>query len=325
MPASVFLSYRRGAADGTTGRIYDAVCARLGNEHVFQDIDSIRPGDDFVEVLTRTLASCRVVLVIMGPGWATTTDSRSRRRLDDPHDFVRLEVESAIRSRTPIIPVLIDGAAMPRPEDLPPSLVTLARRHAVEISHTRFKYDVGKLISAVERHLPSERPAGPGPTVDVEELALRAGLTTKQAVSWDIPADARDVWAVLTDLGKYVELVPSCVNVRPHHPGPLALGHSWQHDHLVWGFSNQGISTVIGCEPLRRLTTRNDFLTGVCTLESVTLFQAYGRTVVDCRWYTVVNSFDYQAMTDHTRQYLANLSRLAVALGSSAPAAPRMR
>ena len=148
--ATVFLSYRRGSASGSAGRLYDTLTGRLGDDQVFMDVDSIRPGDDFVEILDRTLEACRAAVVVIDREWLDARDQQGRRRLDNPRDFVRLEVENALRHGLRIIPVLIDDAEMPSPDDLPPSMRALANRHALEISATRFRYDAGRLIDAIE-------------------------------------------------------------------------------------------------------------------------------------------------------------------------------
>jgi TIR domain-containing protein len=151
MASSIFISYRRGAAAGTAGRLYDVFSARFGDEHVFMDVDSIHPGDDFVEILTQTLDRCQAMVVVIDPSWLVTTGPAGQRRLDEPGDYVRLEIERALNRSIRVFPALIDNARMPTPDDLPPTISRLAHRQAVEISSTRFKYDAGRLLSAIER------------------------------------------------------------------------------------------------------------------------------------------------------------------------------
>ena len=99
MTATVFVSYRRGPAAGSAGRLYDAITARLGEDSVFMDVDDIEPGADFVEVISETLAGCRALVVVIDPDWLAAQDQYGRRRLDDPRDFVRLELEIALDNR----------------------------------------------------------------------------------------------------------------------------------------------------------------------------------------------------------------------------------
>src|ERR1043166_2741990 len=110
----VFICYRREETAAHAGRLYDAMVARFGESNVFMDVD-IAPGVDFVERITKVVSGCLVLIVVMGPRWATAEDEEGQPRLSDPDDFVRLEVETALRRPdvTPI-PVLVSGARMPR-------------------------------------------------------------------------------------------------------------------------------------------------------------------------------------------------------------------
>ena len=145
----VFISYRREDTAGHAGRLYDEATEQLGRPNVFMDVD-LAPGLDFVERITSAVGGCRALLVVIGPRWATGTDVDGAVRLADPHDFVRLEVETALRREdVTVIPVLVAGARMPAPDQLPESLRPLARRNAIELSDQRWRYDVGRLLEAV--------------------------------------------------------------------------------------------------------------------------------------------------------------------------------
>src|SRR5271165_4570031 len=150
MAGGVFISYRRDDTGGFAGRLYDRLASRLGRENVFFDVDTIPPGRDFIEVLTERVANCDALLAVIGKHWVLSADS-TKRRLDDPEDFVRIEIEAALSRNVPVIPVLVDGAAMPRPEDLPDSLRKLIRRQAVEITHARFDSDAERLTEALSQ------------------------------------------------------------------------------------------------------------------------------------------------------------------------------
>jgi len=99
------------------------------------------------------VAACQVLLVVIGPNWLTVTDERSRRRLDDPDDIVRLEIEAALTRDVRVIPILVEGAVMPGRQDLPESLVRLGRLNALHIRHESFRSDAGRLVTAIERVL----------------------------------------------------------------------------------------------------------------------------------------------------------------------------
>ena len=110
-------------------------------------------GDDFAEVITHKVGSCDVLLALIGNQWLTITDEHGRRRLDDPHDFVRLEVEAALARNIRVIPILVDKANMPTAEELPDSLDRLARRQALELSSVHFEHDIGRLLAVLDKEL----------------------------------------------------------------------------------------------------------------------------------------------------------------------------
>jgi hypothetical protein len=157
----VFITYRREETAAHAGRLYDAMVARFGEANVFMDVD-MAPGVDFVERITEAVAACHVLIVVMGPRWATVEDEQGRARLADPEDFVRLEVETALRRPdvTPI-PVLVAGARMPNRENLPPEVRAITRRNALELGDQRWRYDVGRLISTLDELLAAS-PVVPG-------------------------------------------------------------------------------------------------------------------------------------------------------------------
>ncbi len=151
MLGGVFISYRREDSGGYAGRIYDRLRSRLGQDTVFFDVDAIPPGRDFVEVLSERVGKCDALIAIIGRHWASSVDGESRRRLDDPNDFVRIEIEAALERNVPVIPVLVDGAALPQAAELPDGLKKLVRRQAIEISLTRFDSDAERLTDALSQ------------------------------------------------------------------------------------------------------------------------------------------------------------------------------
>src|SRR6266516_1226086 len=129
----IFLSYRRQEGSDFAGRLADRLADRFGEGQVFIDVDTIEPGVDFAEEISRAVATCKVLLAVIGPNWLTEDDEQGRRRLDDPDDIVRLEIEAALARNVRVIPILVEGAVMPGREDLPESLARLADRNAVLI------------------------------------------------------------------------------------------------------------------------------------------------------------------------------------------------
>lgn len=150
MPA-IFLSYRRADTAGYAGRLAEALERRFGKGSVFQDVEAIVPGSDFLHAIDLAVARCQVLLVLIGDTWLTERGAGGCTRLDDPADFVRLEVASALRAQTPVLPVLLEGTKMPAENALPAELKPLARLQALELSDTRWDYDLERLVSAIRR------------------------------------------------------------------------------------------------------------------------------------------------------------------------------
>jgi TPR repeat protein len=145
----VFICYRREDSAGFARLIYDRLTHKLGHESVFFDVDNIPPGLDFVDILSERVGQCDALIAVIGKNWASSRYLDDQRRLDDPNDFVRIEIEAALARKIRVIPILVDGATMPRPDDLPDSLKKLTRRQGIEISHTRFDSDVERLTRAL--------------------------------------------------------------------------------------------------------------------------------------------------------------------------------
>jgi hypothetical protein len=152
----IFISYRREETAYPAGWLYDRLAGHFGGQ-VFKDVDSIELGDDFVEVITRAVGSCDVLLALIGDEWLMITDGFGRRRLDDPDDFVRLEIEAALSRNVLVIPVLVEGARMPRVDELPDSMAALVRRQALELSPARFDFDISRLLKVLDRTLAEVR------------------------------------------------------------------------------------------------------------------------------------------------------------------------
>lgn len=139
--AGIFLSYRRGpGASEAAGRLYDRLASRFGRDNVFMDVDTVRPGADFVEAIRREIGSSRAVLAIIDPNWAT--DAAGRNRISEEGDYVRLEIVTALQRGVTVIPVLVLGAQMPAADQVPADLRPLTRRQAVVLTHERFNTDV---------------------------------------------------------------------------------------------------------------------------------------------------------------------------------------
>ncbi len=148
----IFISYRREDSIAYAGRIYDRLKPHFGATNVFMDIDTLEPGVDFVEVLQRTVASCDVLLAVVGVQWLAIKDEEGRTRLSNPEDFVALEIGTALdRQDIRVVPILVGGARMPRSVELPERLSGLTKRHALILPDMGFHEALGKLIQSIER------------------------------------------------------------------------------------------------------------------------------------------------------------------------------
>lgn len=153
MAGKIFINYRRGDDAGYSGRLFDRLQDVFAPQQLFMDVDNIAPGLDFVRVLNERVAECDVVLAVIGRNWIDARDAAGKRRLDDPEDFVRIEIASALDQGKRVIPVLVADAPMPRADDLPEALRPLSRRNAVRLTHERFRSDTQGLIKALQQSL----------------------------------------------------------------------------------------------------------------------------------------------------------------------------
>ncbi len=168
-PDAIFISYRRGDTAYPASWLYQQLVARFGADHVFKDVDSIELGSDFVAEITTAVSACHCLLALIGRDWLTSVDGRGRRRLDDPADFVRIEIEAALARDVRVIPVLVEDAIMPYADELPPTLAPMTRRQALVLSPTRFTADIAKLVGVLERTF-----AEAGAARETEHAAARA-------------------------------------------------------------------------------------------------------------------------------------------------------
>ena len=146
MSGQIFISYRREDSSASAGRLSDRLSNHFPSNQIFMDVDSVDLGEDFVKTIEKTVGSCDVLIAVIGKGWLSSCDQEGQRRLDNPEDFVRIEIATALKRDIRVIPVLVDGASMPRSRDLPDDLKSLARRNALQVSHNRFRADFERLI-----------------------------------------------------------------------------------------------------------------------------------------------------------------------------------
>jgi hypothetical protein len=149
----VFISYRREDSAAYAGRLFDILSAEFGPENTFMDVDDIKGGDDFTTVIDRKLGVSDALVAVIGEHWLSVTEPNGGRRLDNPNDFVRIEIAKALQRGIRVIPVLVAGATLPHPSDLPENLKALCDRQAVEVRDTRFHEDAKDLVDVLHQTL----------------------------------------------------------------------------------------------------------------------------------------------------------------------------
>ena len=165
MTGGIFVSYRRDDTRQAAGRLADGLADHFGSANIFRDIEGIELGVEFAQALNQALEACVVMLVLIGPKWLDIRDAQGRRRLDDPSDWIRQEISTALRRGIRVVPVLIDGTALPDESTLSDELKPLVRRQALEIADSRWRGDLQRLVDTLARipGLDLLRPAPPGP------------------------------------------------------------------------------------------------------------------------------------------------------------------
>src|SRR5262245_55212767 len=160
MADMIFINYRREDSAPTAGRLHDHLAQVFGRKHIFMDVDEIPAGIDFVAHLNRQVAACKVLLVVIGPHWLDVKNEAGQRRLNQPDDFVAIEIGAALTRDIRVIPVLVDGAKIPEANELPDSLKPLVRRQAIEVRQPHFGRDTEALVESVREALSDKAGLG---------------------------------------------------------------------------------------------------------------------------------------------------------------------
>jgi hypothetical protein len=181
VPGKIFISYRRRDDPGGAGRLFDALNEAFDPDRLFLDVDSIEPGQDFVEVIEDRVKKSAVLLAVIGQHWVDASDDRGGRRLDNPQDYVRIEIESALKQSTRVIPVLIGDVKMPAAEVLPESIRKLARHNAVMLRYERFRDDMAHLVGALKHALGDDLAPTPPPNPQSQPMAVFAAASLPEA------------------------------------------------------------------------------------------------------------------------------------------------
>ena len=150
MAPKLFISYRRDDSAGYAGRVHDRLQREFGENLLFMDVDSIPLGTNFVKAIDEEVAKCDVLLAIIGLGWLDARDEDGNRRLDSPADFVRIEIETALKRGIRVIPILLEGTRVPKADQLPDGLKELALRNGLNVRHSSFSDDMERLIRGLK-------------------------------------------------------------------------------------------------------------------------------------------------------------------------------
>jgi formylglycine-generating enzyme required for sulfatase activity len=244
--SAIFVSYRRQAALVHARAVFERLSREFGPDQVFIDLEGIDVGVDFVELIEQQLRGCRVLLALIDPEWATAADSKGRRRLELPNDYVRIEVATALRRRIRVVPILIDGAEMPEEEALPDDLKGLARRNALELDFKRFDAEVRRLVAAIRRILqsPDPGPGGPTPTPAAGGAPTEVAFKDPSEVTAEAPPQGPSPAPAPTP--PMSARMPAAAPAPPQSPaetaprGPSAGRRRW----FAWAAAAGGIAVV---------------------------------------------------------------------------------
>jgi tetratricopeptide (TPR) repeat protein len=241
MSGKIFISYRRDDSAGHAGRVHDRLEREFGRDLIFMDVDVIPLGADFVSELKQAVAKCDVLLAIIGPNWLTVRDEDGERRLDNPADFVRIEIAAALRRGIPVVPILLESTRIPRADELPDDLNALSSRNGLNVRHASFHSDMERLIRSLQAPAKS---AASGKYLQGVSEALRGNharaitdfddairLDPKLAIAYcergKSYARRRDHARAITDLDEAIRLDPKLINAY------LERGNCYSHrpDH----------------------------------------------------------------------------------------------
>lgn len=213
----IFISYRRDDTAGFAGRLAADLTARFGRQLVFRDTDALEPGKRYAFEIERYVNTCDVLILLLGRRWLTVTDEQGRRRLDDPADLHRREITTVLDRNVRVIPVLVDGARMPREADLPEGLTAVADFQALEITDRHWGEDVQELILTLETEIRLR-----------EQERLRTRASTPIEGSGGGPTSARSLtsaicvaWLVGAGIGEAGYVVPRFL------PQPFGVSIFW--------------------------------------------------------------------------------------------------
>jgi TIR domain len=183
MTMKIFICYRRDESAAAAGRVHDRLEREFHRDLLFMDVDTIQLGENFVHVLRAAVGQCDVLLAVMGPNWLNAIDEEGKRRLDNPSDYVRIEIAAALQRHIPVIPILLDGAIIPKAAALPKDLEELPHRAALDVRHASFQGDMDRLIQALKKRLVGAGVSSGSTTAPTESRAPLVERTPGEAAT----------------------------------------------------------------------------------------------------------------------------------------------
>jgi len=242
----IFISYRRSDSEETTGRIYDRLVEEFGKDAVFRDIDTIPLKTKFADEIRECLQKASLAVVVIGPDWLNASDEKGKRRLDNPEDFVRIEISTALSLGVPIIPVTVRRAVLPRREDLPDALRALQEWNGQSVRpDPDFHADMGRLIHQIQgaaqpgqnlQAPPRDIPSRPDEGMNDDQVKLLMELYVKEH-RLSIKEDAYEYRCVRTGpLGQYwgYEYKPYYIEITQDEPNPKKNPPGARVERLRW-------------------------------------------------------------------------------------------
>ncbi len=249
--SGIFISYRRSDSPDATGRVYDRLVAEFGRAQVFKDVDSIPLGRDFRGHLNDIVGNCGVMLAIVGPHWTEARNPAGQRRLEDPDDFVRIELETALARDIPVVPVLVGHAQIPVASELPGSLGSLVFRQSIEVRpDPDFHNDATRLVTALRAILDPEAVAAEQAAAAITRAAAATGRQSDRRLGWIVAAVVLGITTAVLAVPtiRYLRLAPPpeirTDIVTPATSQPYSFALSPDGRQIVFVASGDGASRL---------------------------------------------------------------------------------
>jgi formylglycine-generating enzyme required for sulfatase activity len=298
--SKVLISYRREDSAHVTGRIYDRLVQQFGRTAVFKDVDSIPLGIDFRTYLDQQVAKCDVFLAVIGRNWMKPQGQKGKSRLADPADFVRLEIEAALKRQIPVIPVLVEGASIPAVDRLPTSLQGLSYRNGIVVRpDPDFHRDMDRLIEHLRAQIESQ--LAPGPLPDMPPTASDA-IARPEAARSEVEGPRPDTVEVAAPLSR-LDSPPKAMQLKEDAPVESPDAHRSVRDGNEAEEDNR-----LGVEQ-----------TGPEHVEAAApSFEADSRQRAEDPIEEATSTGTYQKPMDHSSSYLFGVIGLVVLIGAVA-------